>query len=43
MLYYMFIQKNERINCKYLFFAAKQKQDILFAQDILYAPALYHF
>ncbi len=22
------MQKNERINCKYLFFAAKQKQDI---------------
>jgi hypothetical protein len=25
-------------NFKYLFFAVKQKQDILFAQDILYAP-----
>jgi hypothetical protein len=28
-------------NFKYLFFAAKHKQDILFAQDILYAPTVY--
>jgi hypothetical protein len=38
----MFIpQKMKDFNFKSLFFAVKHKQDILFAQDILYAPTVY--
>jgi hypothetical protein len=40
VLVYVYQKKIKDLNFKPLFFAAKHKQDILFAQDILYAPTV---